>query len=148
MSLHELLNGVTRVTGVTAAAVVDYEGIPIETHVALGPVHHEHLCAWAAEVGRLATDLAQVWAGGPLEVALFEASMGSLMLADVAKGYLVVAGDPTLNAGMLRLEVERTAEGLKRFLAAGLASGNAAEQHLRSAFQVIAYPDQNAAHSE
>jgi predicted regulator of Ras-like GTPase activity (Roadblock/LC7/MglB family) len=90
-------------------------------------VDTEHLCAWAAEMGRLAADTVQVWEGGPLRVALFEASMGSLMLADVGKGYVVVAGDPTLNTGMLRLEVERAADAARRFLSAGLVASDAPE---------------------
>ena len=128
MTMQAIVEGVTRVTGVTAVAILDYDGIPIETHTALGPVNHEHLCAWAAEMGRRAAGTAEVWEGGPLQVALFESSMGALMLADVGKGYLMVAGDPTLNSGMLRLEVERAAEALRRFLSAGLAVDDPAER--------------------
>jgi predicted regulator of Ras-like GTPase activity (Roadblock/LC7/MglB family) len=125
MSLHDIIDAVSRVTGVTAVAVVDYEGIPIESRATLGQGENERLCAWAAELGRVAVDTVAEWEGGPLQVTMFEASMGSLMLADVGRGYLVIAGDPALNAGMLRLEVDRAAEILRQFLGAGLGSRDA-----------------------
>jgi predicted regulator of Ras-like GTPase activity (Roadblock/LC7/MglB family) len=128
MLILQAVDGVTRVAGVRAAMVSDYEGIPIEVRAAVGLVKQEHLCAWAAEIGRFAARTAEVWEGGPLATALFESSMGSLMLADVGKGYLVVVSDPTVNAGLLRLEVDRAAEVLRGLLSTPIMPGSAAEQ--------------------
>jgi len=128
MSLQQLIDGVSRVTGVAAVAVVDYEGIPIEMRAAFGAADAERLAAWAAELGRLAAETAESWDGGRLQLALFESSMGSLMLADLGRGFLVVSGDPTLNTGRLRLEVEKAVEPLRQFLAAGLTSRETMER--------------------
>ena len=116
MTMLQIIDGVTRVAGVRAAAICDYEGIPIEALSAVGLVNQEHLCAWAAEMGRLAARMAEAWQAGEAQVAMFESSMGSLMLADVGRGYLVVLSDPTGSSGMLRVEVERASEALRRLL--------------------------------
>ena len=61
------------------------------------------------------------------------AKMGSLLLADVGKGYLVVAGDPTTNAGMLRMEVDRAAAALREVFGTKLAASAADNATGRSA---------------
>ena len=116
MTMLQIIDGVTRVAGVQAVAICDYEGIPIEGRVSIGLVNQEHLCAWAAEMGRLAARTAEAWQAGEAQVGMFESSMGSLMLADVGKGYLVVLSDPTGNSVMLRMEVERASGALRRLL--------------------------------
>ncbi|MBM3474039.1 MAG: hypothetical protein FJX75_12280 [Armatimonadetes bacterium] len=116
MTMLQIIDGVTRVAGVRAAALCDYEGIPIEARSPVGVVNQESLCAWAAEMGRLAARTVESWRAGEVRVGLFESSMGSLMLADVGRGYLVVLSDPTGSTGMLRVEVERASEALRRLL--------------------------------
>jgi len=128
MTMQDVIDGLTRVAGVTAATITDYEGIVIEAQAAVGILDNERLSAWAAQMGSLAAHTAEAWDGGSLRVAAYESSMGSLMLADVGKGYLVVIGDPTVNVGMLRLEVDRAAEELKRLLSASFMSDDATER--------------------
>jgi len=122
MTMLEIIDTVTRVSGVQAAAICDYDGILIEGYTATDLVEREHLCAWAAEMGRAAAKTTESWEGGALRVALFESSVGSLMLADVGKGYLVAVGDPTTNLGLLRLEIERAAAMLRRALSTAVLS--------------------------
>lgn len=116
MTMRETLERLTRITGVKAAALTDYEGILIEEQAAIGLVSAEDLSARSAEVGRLVRRTADVWGGGQMQVAFLESSMGTLVLADVGRGYLLVVADPTVNAGMLRLGVEQAAEQLRRLL--------------------------------
>ena len=127
MSMLQVIDGVTRVAGVRAAAICDYDGIPIEGRSAVGLVNKEHLCAWAAEMGRLAARTAEAWQAGEAQVGMFESSMGSLMLADVGRGYLVVLSDPTGSSGMLRVEVERASGALRRLLSVRLMPSKVAE---------------------
>ena len=106
----------TRVSGVQAAALCDYDGILIETQAAVGRVNLDQLCAWSAEMGRYAGLTSTGWNGGGLQTGVFEGSMGSLLLSDVTKGYLVVVSDPTTNSGILRLELDRAAQRMRTIL--------------------------------
>jgi len=127
MTMLQIIDGVTRVAGVRAAALCDYEGIPIESQSAVGLVNQERLCAWAAEMGRLATRTVEVWKAGQAQLGMFESSLGSLLLADVGRGYLVVLSDPTGSSGMLRVEVERASEALRLLLSVRIMPGALAE---------------------
>ncbi|MGQ9730680.1 MAG: roadblock/LC7 domain-containing protein [Candidatus Zipacnadales bacterium] len=135
MSIDEILETLTRVDNIEMAAMCDYDGIVIAAQAAIGTLTDEQFAAWAAEMGRAALGVTQNWNGGDLRLAVFEASMGLLILANVGKGYLVVASDPTANAGLLRLETERAAEALRRVLgtAPTETAGDAPSQRTASA---------------
>lgn len=66
----------------------------------------------AAEIGRTAKKLLHSAGAEQLEMAMFGAANGNLVMADAARGLVVAITDQAANTGLLRMEVEKAAEVL------------------------------------
>ncbi len=112
MTIEEVLDQVTRVAGVRAAVFCDYEGIHIASQSAIGAAEEERVAAMAAEIGRSASKLLRAANGDQLQMAMFGAANGNLVMADATRGFLVALTDQAANTGLLRMAVEKAAERL------------------------------------
>lgn len=119
MTIDEVLDQVTRVAGVRAAVLCDYEGIHIASQSVIGAAEEERVAAMAAEIGRSASDLLRTADGDRLQMAMFGAANGNLVMADATRGFLVALTDQAANTGLLRMEVEKAAERLSGELGRG-----------------------------
>jgi predicted regulator of Ras-like GTPase activity (Roadblock/LC7/MglB family) len=112
VNVEAVLDQVTRVAGVRAAVVCDYEGIHIASQSAVGAAAEESVAAMAAEIGKSAAKLLRTADGDELKMAMFGAANGNLVMADAGKGLLAALTDQAANTGLLRMEVEKAAERL------------------------------------
>lgn len=112
MRIDEVLDQVTRVAGVRAAVFCSYDGINIASRSAVGAAEDEQVAAMAAEIGRTARKLLHSAGGEQLQMAMFGAANGNLVMADAARGLVVAITDQAANTGLLRMEVEKAAEVL------------------------------------
>jgi predicted regulator of Ras-like GTPase activity (Roadblock/LC7/MglB family) len=110
--IDEVLDQVTRVAGVRAAVFCSYDGINIASQSAVGAAEDEQVAAMAAEIGRTAKKLLRSAGGEQMQMAMFGAASGNLVMADAARGLVVAITDQAANTGLLRMEVEKAAEVL------------------------------------
>jgi predicted regulator of Ras-like GTPase activity (Roadblock/LC7/MglB family) len=112
VNIEAVLDQVTRVAGVRAAVVCDYEGIHIASQSTVGAAAEESVAAMAAEIGRSATKLLRTADGDRFRMAMFGSANGNLVMADAGRGFLAALTDQAANTGLLRMAVEKAAERL------------------------------------
>ncbi len=112
VNIEAVLDQVTRVAGVRAAVVCDYEGIHIASQSTVGAAAEESVAAMAAEIGRSVTKLLRTADGDKFRMAMFGSANGNLVMADAGRGFLAALTDQAANTGLLRMAVEKAAEQL------------------------------------
>lgn len=106
--------GLTRISGVRGAVIVDAEaGVPVASDVAAG-VGETALAALAGSLFRRAADAAWATGQGRLQALQLDAAAGHLVVVGAGPLLIVVLTDRSAQLGLVRVQAARAAEELSR----------------------------------
>lgn len=93
--------------------LVDRDGMVIVADVPAG-VSEERIAAMAAAIAATTQESLDRIGCGPLERMQMDADSGKVFLEDADLGFLVVLTEPSVNIGLVRLEMQAASRRLKR----------------------------------
>lgn len=111
----------TRVAGVTHAAVVSADGVPLALSAGIPPEIAQQLAGITAGLAGLMHGVARMFDGGPVTQALVEMADGLMLIASISDGSsLAVLASPQCDTGLISYEMSRFVEAVGRMVSPAL----------------------------
>ena len=107
--IERILKDLGRINGVNGSLVVGKDGLIIESEVP-GDIDSELVAAMASAVFGTAERSAEEMKHEPLQQVMIEGEKGKTLMIDAGEGILVVITDISINLGLIRIEMRRSAE--------------------------------------
>ena len=107
--IERILKDLGRINGVSGSLVVGKDGLIIESEVP-GDIDSELVAAMASAVFGTAERSAEEMKHEPLQQVMIEGEKGKTLMIDAGEGILVVITDISINLGLIRIEMRRSAE--------------------------------------
>jgi predicted regulator of Ras-like GTPase activity (Roadblock/LC7/MglB family) len=107
--LERILKDLGRINGVNGSLVVGKDGLVIENDVPTD-VDSELVAAMSSAVFGTAERSSEEMKHDPLQQVMIEGSKGKTLMIDAGEGILVVIADISINLGLIRIEMRRSAE--------------------------------------
>jgi hypothetical protein len=112
-AIRGVVEGLSRVSGVQGAMLIDRDGMVIVADVPAG-VNDERVAAMAAAIAATTQESLEKIGRGPLTHMQMDADSGRIFLEDGGLGFLVVLAEPSVNIGLVRLEMRAASQKLRR----------------------------------
>lgn len=110
--MYKILEELNKTSGIIGSMIVGADGIVIAADLDTN-LQEETLGALAASIMGTAQKSMERLKKNPLKQVTAEAEGGKIFLSDVGIGYLVVATEPSVNIGLIRLEIRNAASQIK-----------------------------------
>lgn len=110
--MYKVLEELNKTTGITGSMIVGSDGIVIAADLGAGQ-QDETLGALAASIMATARKSMERLKKNPLRQVSVEAEGAKIFLTDVGIGLLVVLTEPSVNIGLVRLEIRNAASQIK-----------------------------------
>ncbi|KPL00612.1 MAG: hypothetical protein AMJ90_08030 [candidate division Zixibacteria bacterium SM23_73_2] len=110
--MYQILEELNKTTGVTGSLLVGDDGIIIAADLDTR-FHDETVGAIAASITSTVDKSLEKLKNPHFKQVTIEAHKGKLFMADVGIGILVVTAEPTVNIGLVRLEIKNAADKIK-----------------------------------
>jgi predicted regulator of Ras-like GTPase activity (Roadblock/LC7/MglB family) len=111
-NMYQILEELNKTTGVTGSLLVGDDGIIIAADLDTR-FHDETVGAIAASITSTVDKSLEKLKNPHFKHVTIEAHKGKLFMADVGIGILVVTAEPTVNIGLVRLEIKNAADRIK-----------------------------------
>ena len=111
-NMYQILEELNKTTGVTGSLLVGDDGIIIAADLDTR-FHDETVGAIAASITSTVDKSLEKLKNPHFKQVTIEAHKGKLFMADVGIGILVVTAEPTVNIGLVRLEIKNAADKIK-----------------------------------
>lgn len=110
--MYDILAELNKTTGIIGSMIVGSDGIVIAADLGTN-LQEEALGALAASIMGTAQKSMERLKKNPLRQVTVEAEGAKIFLSDVGIGFLVVITEPSVNIGLVRLEIRNAASQIK-----------------------------------
>jgi len=110
--MYKILEELNKTTGIIGSMIVGSDGIVIAADLGAG-LQDEALGALAASIMATARKSMERLKKNPLRQVTVEAGGAKIFLSEVGIGLLVVLTEPSVNIGLVRLEIRNAASQIK-----------------------------------
>lgn len=110
--MYQILEELNKTTGVTGSLLVGEDGIIIAADLDTR-FHEETVGAIAASITSTVEKSLKKLKSSPFKQVTIEAENGKIFMADAGIGIIVVTAEPTVNIGLVRLEIKNAAQRIK-----------------------------------
>lgn len=110
--MYQILSELNKTSGITGSMLVGQDGIVIAADLHSG-IQDDTVGALASSIISSVQKSLEMLKQTPLRQVTVEASQGKFFLTDVGMGVLVVTTEPSVNMGLVRLEIKNAATKLK-----------------------------------
>ena len=110
--MYQILSELNKTSGITGSMLVGQDGIVIAADLHSG-IQDDTVGALASSIISSVHKSLEMLKQAPLRQVTVEASQGKFFLTDVGVGVLVVTTEPSVNMGLVRLEIKNAAAKLK-----------------------------------
>lgn len=111
--MYQVLESLNKTSGVTGSMLVGSDGIVIAADMQ-DNYNSETIGALAASITTSVQKSLERINQVPLRQVTIEAQKGKIFLTDVGRGVLVVTTEPSVNIGLVRVEIKEAAEKIRQ----------------------------------